>query len=72
LVLLLLWLLHGSTNRYCGAEAERTMATIYETNETLVKLAWSVRDTGARDRIDRGNTRNREIARRKRMDAKRK
>jgi len=51
--------------RCCTLGADSKCATI------VVKLAWSVRDTGARDRIDRGNTRNREIARRKRMDAKR-
>ncbi|KAJ3125143.1 Tropomodulin-2 [Nowakowskiella sp. JEL0407] len=50
-----------------GTEAEQALADALKVNQTLVKFGGQIRDVPSRNFIDRAITRNKEIARKKRL-----
>jgi len=55
-----------------GNDAEKALAKAMQANKTLQKCTITMRDTGARNSMDTAISRNRELARQARQNAKRK
>ncbi|KAJ3059729.1 hypothetical protein HK102_009845 [Quaeritorhiza haematococci] len=59
----------GQQKQQAGTDAEQQIAKAMQKNTTLQKLSLQIRDVASRNQIDRYITRNKEIARKKRLAA---